>query len=203
MAQTMKEKIWTRMQRMGAGIPFTAKDFLDIATRGTIDMTITALAREGKIRRIRRGLYELPRFSPLLGKEILPDIDKTAQALARRFRWKITPAGAWAANLLGLSTQVPARTIYLSDGPSKTIPVGHLNIEFKHARPQSIADASGKSALVIQALRYLGPENVDAKARLRLKRELSDAEKRQLLKATRHGVEWIYEVAKEITQGNV
>jgi len=200
MAQTMKEKIEARIERLGAGSPFTAKDFLDIASRGSVDMALTALAREGKIRRIRRGLYDIPKISSALGGELSPDIDETARALARRFRWKIVPEGAWAANLLGLSTQVPAKTVYLSDGPNKTVPVGRRVIQFKHARPQAFADAEGKSALVVQALRHLGMDNVDEKARLRLRRVLSDAERRQLLKATRHGVDWIYEIAKEIAQ---
>jgi hypothetical protein len=200
MAHTMKETIEARIDRLGAGTPFTAKDFLDIASRGSIDMALTGLAKEGKVRRIRRGLYDVPKISAALGGELSPDIDETARAIARRFRWKIVPDGAWAANLLGLSTQVPAKTVYLSDGPSKTVPIGRRIIQFKHARPQAIADAEGKSALVIQALRYLGMDNIDEKARLRLRHALSDAERRQLLKATRHGVDWIYAVAKEIAQ---
>jgi Family of unknown function (DUF6088) len=143
-------------------------------------------------------LYDMPKVSASLGGELSPDIDEAARALARRFCWKIIPDGPWAANLLGLSTQVPAKIVYLSDGPNKKIPIGRRVIHFKHARPQALSGGEGKPALVVQALRHLGLDGVDDRTKLSLKRVLSDAERRQLLKATRHGVEWIYEVAKEI-----
>src|SRR5688572_25714469 len=113
MAQTMKSQIIARIKRLGPGQPFVAKDFLDIASRGSVDMTLMSLVRERVIRRLRRGLYDIPKVSPSLGTELTPDIDEAARALARRYRWTIVPDGAWAANLLGLSTQVPAKIVYL------------------------------------------------------------------------------------------
>ena len=109
--QTMRDQIVMRIERLGAGKAFSAKDFLDIASRGTIDMALSGLNRDGVIRRIRRGLYDMPKFNPALGGKLSPDIDEAARALARRQRWKIVPEGAWAANLLGLSTQVPSKII--------------------------------------------------------------------------------------------
>jgi hypothetical protein len=73
------------------------------------------LLQNGTIRRVIRGLYDYPRFSTLLDQELSPDTDQAAQALARKFRWRIQPIGAVAQNLLGLSTQVPARIVYLSE----------------------------------------------------------------------------------------
>src|ERR1035441_9745696 len=116
--QTMKDQILARINRRGHGKAFTAKDFLDIASRGTIDMALSSLTRSGTIRRVRRGLYDMPKLNPALGGKLSPDIDEAARALARRQRWKIVPDGAWAANLLGLSTQVPSKIIYLTDGPT-------------------------------------------------------------------------------------
>src|ERR1035437_4974668 len=163
--QTMRDHIVTRIERLGEGKAFSAKDFLDIASRGTIDMTLSALNREGKIRRIRRGLYDMPKVNPKLGGKLSPDIDEAARAIARRQRWKIMPEGAWAANLLGLSTQVPAKIIYLTDGPNNEVPVGRRSIHFKHARPKALAGLEGKFALVVQALRHLGNDNQVKKAR--------------------------------------
>src|SRR5258708_252810 len=200
MKRTMHDKILARLDRAGLGRAFMAKDFLDIATRGSIDMALTHLTRSGTIRRIRRGLYDKPKISPSLGGALSPDIDEAARALARRFRWKIVPDKAWAANLLGLSTQVPAKIVYLSDGPNKKIALGRRMIQFKHARPQALTGARGKPALAVQALRYLGKKGVDERTLSRLKNALSHAEKRQLLKSARLGVDWIYEVAKQIAK---
>ena len=119
-----------------------------------------SLTRRGIIRRVRRGLYDMPRVNPALGGELSPDIDEAGRAIARRQRWKIVPEGAWAANLLGLSTQVPAKIIYLTDGPNKEVPIGRRTIYFKHARPKVMAGLGGKFALVVQALRHLGKEGV-------------------------------------------
>jgi hypothetical protein len=196
----MQDQIVARIDRFGPGKAFSAKDFLDIATRGMIDMALTSLARRGTIRRIRRGLYDTPKFNPVLGGKLSPDIDETAQAIARRQRWKIVPEGAWAANLLGLSTQVPSKIIYLTDGPSKEVLIGRRTIHFKHARPKAMTGPEGKLALVVQALRHLGKESVGSGEIETLRRSLSPKEKHRLVKDTRFGVDWIYEVAKRIAE---
>lgn len=179
---------------------FSAKDFLDIASRTTIDVTLANLTQSGKIRRVRRGLYDMPKINEALGGKLSPDIDEAARAIARRQKWKIVPDGAWAANLLGLSTQVPSKIIYLTDGPNNEVPIGRRTINFKHARPKAMAGLEGKFALVVQTLRYLGKDGVGTREIETLRGALSPAEKRKLVKAARFGVDWIYEVAKRIAQ---
>ena len=198
--QTMRDQIVSRIERQSAGKAFSAKDFLDIASRTTIDVTLAELAQDGTIRRIRRGLYDKPRVKPALGGTLTPDIDEAARAIARRQKWKIVPEGAWAANLLGLTTQVPARIVYLTDGPNNQVPIGRRSISFKHARPKALAGLEGKIALVVQALRYLGKENVGSHEVETLRAALTASEKRKLVKDTRFGVDWIYEMAKRIVE---
>ncbi len=191
--QTMQDQILARIDRLGPGKAFSAKDFLDIATRGSIDVALGGLTRKGTIRRIRRGLYDMPKVNPALGGKLSPDIDEAAQAIARRQR-------AWAANLLGLSTQVPSKIIYLTDGPNNEVQIGRRSIHFKHARPKAMAGLEGKFALVVQALRHLGKENVGTREIETLRTKLSPQEKRRLLRDTRFGVDWIYDVAKKIAE---
>lgn len=198
--QTMRDHIVARIERFGEGKAFSAKDFLDVANRGTIDMALSGLTREGTIRRIRRGLYDMPKVNPALGGKLSPDIDEAARAIARRQKLKIVPEGAWAANLLGLSTQVPSKIVYLSDGPTNEVLIGRRTIQFKHARPKALAGPEGKSALVVQALRHLGKENVGTREIETLRAELSPSDKRKLLKETRFGVDWIYKVASQIAE---
>ncbi|PYT96598.1 MAG: hypothetical protein DMG38_23315 [Acidobacteria bacterium] len=198
--QTMRNQILSRIEHFEHGKAFSAKDFLDIATRTTIDVALHSLTHEGRIRRIRRGLYDRPRFNAALGGQLSPDIDEAAQAIARRQRWKIVPEGAWAANLLGLSTQVPSKIIYLTDGPNKKVEIGRRSILFKHARPKAMAGLEGKPALVVQALRHLGKGNVGAREIDTLRSRLSLQEKRRFLKDTRFSVDWIYDVAKQLAE---
>lgn len=196
--QTMKDQILGRIGRLAAGTAFTAKDFLTIATRGTVDVTLAGLARDGKIRRVRRGLYDVPKANPALGGELTPDINEAIEAMARRQRWKIVPDGPWAANLVGLSTQVPARIVYLTDGPNKEVLIGRRKVTLKHARPKAIAGVEGTSALVVQALRHLGKERVGDAEIARLRSTLTPADKRKLLKATQFGADWIFETVRKI-----
>src|SRR5258708_4902948 len=142
----------------------------------------------------------MPKINEALGGKLSPDIDEAARAIARRQKWKIVPDGAWAANLLGLSTQVPAKIIYLTDGPNNEVPIGRRRIHFKHARPKALAGLEGKFALVVQALRHLGREGVGPREIAMLRDALTSAEKRKLVKDTRFGVDWIYEVAKRIAE---
>jgi len=196
--QTMHDQIVARIGRLGEGKVFSAKDFLDIASRTTIDVTLASLTLSGNIRRIRRGLYDVPKINPALGGKLSPDIDEAARAIARRQRWKIVPEGAWAANLLGLSTQVPSKITYLTDGPNNEVPIGRRTIYFKHARPKAMAGPEGKIALVVQALRHLGKDGVGAREIKTLRTTLTPAEQRKLVKDTRFGVDWIYDVANRI-----
>jgi hypothetical protein len=196
----MRDQIVARIERMEEGKAFSAKDFLDVASRTMIDVTLADLTLDGQIRRVRRGLYDKPRFNPALGGKLSPDIDEAARAIARRQKWNIVPEGAWAANLLGLSTQVPAKIIYLTDGPNNEVPIGRRSIYFKHARPKALAGLEGKFALVVQALRHLGKGAVGSREIAMLKSALSPAEKQKLVRDTRFGVDWIYEVAKRIAE---
>ena len=102
--QTMRGQV-KRIERLEIGKAFSAKAFL-------VDMAFGNLVQKGTIGRIRRGLYDMPKVNPALGGKLSPDIDETAQAIARRQHWKIVPEGARTANFLGLSTQVPAKIIY-------------------------------------------------------------------------------------------
>jgi hypothetical protein len=163
-------------------------------------VTLAKLATEGRIRRIRRGLYDTPKFNAALGGKLSPDIDEAARAIARRQRWTIVPEGAWAANLLGLSTQVPSKISYLTDGPTKEIQIGRQSIYLRHAVPKVMTGLHGKLALVIQALRYLGEDNVGQRDIETLRSALSPRERRRFLKDTRFTLDWVHDVAKRIAE---
>ena len=114
------------------GWAFSQADFADLGARSTIDSALHRQERKSVIRRVIRGIYDYPRHSKALGGPTSPNIDQIAHALARKFAWRIQPDGATAQNLLGLSTQVPARVVYLSDGPDRSYTVGRTNLAFEH-----------------------------------------------------------------------
>jgi len=194
--QTVKDKMVAQIRRKPAGFAFSPKDFLDLGSRGSIDMALSALVQSGSVRRVSRGIYDCPRFSDILNKHVPPDIDQVAQALARKYGWRIQATGAMAANLLGLSTQVPAKVTYIIDGPSKSITVGNTTVQFKKAAPKDLNVDNRTSALVIQALKFLGKKAVDSRMLSQIARMLSPQDRRNLFRDARFGTDWIFEAAK-------
>jgi hypothetical protein len=197
---SIRDKILRKIKRLGPGAVFTPKDFLDVASRGMVDMTLKQMVEEGAFRRLARGLYDHPKVSNLLNTPLTPDVDTVAQALSRRFRWRIVPSGAQAANMLGLSTQVPAKAVYLSDGPSKAVKLGKRELIFKHARPKDLGAGDPLASIVIQALRYLGKAEVNRDTIQVLRRQLSKPARQTLLRDTRYASDWIYLVAKAVAE---
>lgn len=90
----------------------------------------SSLCKAGRIRHVCRGVYDHPPFSDLLQQPLCPDIDQVAHALGRKFNWRIQPSGVAALNMLGLSTQVPGRWVYLSDGPNREYAIGKTLLVF-------------------------------------------------------------------------
>ena len=195
---TVKEKILSRMKRQGHGRAYSPKDFLDLGSRGSVDVALSQLVESGSIRRVTRGIYDCPESSALLGGELSPDLDQVARATARKHGWRILASGAQAANALGLTTQVPAKAVYLSDGPTRSLRLGKRTLLFKHVEPKTLGAASEVNGLVVQALRYLGKAGVADATVGRLTRTLSAADRKALLGDTQYSTDWIHEVAKRI-----
>jgi len=195
---TVKQRVLARMQRGDAGKAYSPKDFLDLGSRGSVDVALSQLVDAGSIRRVIRGIYDYPRSGRLVAGPLSPDLNEVARAIARKNGWRILAAGAHAANILGLSTQVPAKAVYLSDGPTRSFKLDRRTIQFKHAEPKTLGAASEVNGLVIQALRYIGKEAVTDVMVRRVARVLSESHRGTLLHDTQYSTDWIHEVAKEI-----
>ena len=163
--QTIENKMVSRIYGHGRGWAFCANDFSAEFGRSTIDWALSRLLAAGTIRRVYRGMYDYPKYSELLQQALSPDFDQVAQAFARKFNWRIQPSGDAALNLLGLSTQVPGRLMYLSDGPNRRYEIGdsttHFTLEFKKSALKDVGFKYRESGLIVQALKALGKERVD------------------------------------------
>lgn len=191
-------KILKSLRLRGRGFAFTVKDFVHLGARGAVDWAIGSLLDAGHIRRIRRGLYDYPRHDDRLGGALSPDLDQVAQALARRFGVRIQPHGAWAANVLGLSTQVPAKVTYLTDGKTRSFDVGKQTIDFKHVEPGKLPSRGDLLGLIASALRSLGPAGVDAAVLAQLRSLLADRDPQRLVQDAKFLETWILDIIKEV-----
>ena len=192
------KQIENRILSLPEGAAFITSDFLDLADTQTISKALSRLASNGTIRRVVRGVYDRPAFSELLREHAAPDISQIAKAIARNFGWTIVSCGDTALNLLGLSTQVPAVWQYTSDGPYREYTIGNRALSFKHGANKDVSGLSDKFALVVQALKALGKENVDDHTLEKLASILSPEERLAFLKETQHRNAWINRTAKEL-----
>lgn len=194
--QSIENKILNRIYGHGRGWTFSKIDFMDIADDGAIRQTLIRLEDKSTIRRILRGLYDYPKFSDLLQETLGPDLDQAAHALARKFGWRIQPSGNTALNQLGLSTQIPAQAVYLSDGPSKTYSLNNQELIFKKRALKESCFKHRESELLVQALKELGRERVNTKLYAKLHKTIPNEKWPQILKDTRSATSWIYDVIR-------
>lgn len=170
---------------------FTPNDFLDLGSRGSIDLALHRLTEEGTIRRIGRGLYHYPDKHPILG-EVAPPIEAVAKALASSEHAKLQPSGAYAANLLGLSEQVPAKVVFLTSGRARKVKLGKLVIELRPTTPRRVAAAGRTSGLVLAALRYLGRNHITSDRIAHLRSTLSHEDRKRLLTDLPSAPAWMH-----------
>lgn len=195
------DKIEKRILDSQKGSIFIVSDFTDLAEYKTVKMCLARLEKSNIIRRILRGIYEYPEYNDFLGEYVAASPDKIAKALARNFGWTIAPGGDTALNFLGLSTQVPATWVYVSDGPYKKYKYENVIIEFKHRTNRETSGISYKTALVIQAFKTLGEKNVNNEVISKVSGILNYKEKENMLNEAQNVTAWIYEIIKKICRG--
>ncbi len=178
---------------------FVPADFLGIGSREAVDLALHRLARKGTIRRLARGVYDFPKKHPALGP-LSPSAEAVARALAGRDRTRLQPAGAYAANALGLSEQVPAKAVFLTDGPARTVKIGPTTIQLRRTTARNMATAGRLSGLLIQALRELGKEHVTQERREHLKRTLPVEKRRELIKDLKLAPAWMHAIFRELAE---
>ena len=191
--------IRAQLGRAKPGQVFSPSDFVNLGGRAAVDKVLSRLAASGAVRRIARGLYDVPRTHALLGP-LLPVADDIARALADKGSLRLQPSGAYAANLLGLTEQVPMKLAFLTDGASRAVQVGNQSILLKHTTPRNMATAGRISGLVIQALRHLKQPNIDAQMVARLRARLSAQDKAVLLADALLAPAWIAEIMRDIAR---
>jgi hypothetical protein len=198
MTQSIANKIIIRIKNHGRGWVFSTKEFFDCGDRYAVNMALHRLRKSGVIRQILRGIYDYPQWSNLFNAPASPDPYRVIITIARSYGWTVCPSGETALNLLGLSRQVPAKHRYFSDGPSKKYHWQGAQLEFSHRAIKETSGLSPRTALVVQALKALGKENVDKDIIAGLRKELSEKELFRALQETQVATNWIYEALKRI-----
>jgi len=196
--KSIEKQITSRAHGRGNGWAFSAKDFVRLGSRAAIDIALVRLLAKGTIRRVIRGIYDFPKHSALLGQTLSPDLDQVANALARKFGWRIQVTGPSALNLMGLSTQVPGRVVYASDGPDRVFTIGKQALEFKHASLKEAGFKLRESSIIVQGLKSLGAERVTPAIIVAIRQWLDPRLRDRVLGDTQTATGWIYAIIVKI-----
>lgn len=198
-SESIDSAILSRIYGGGRGSIFTPTRFLDLGGRAAVDKSLSRLAKAGTIRRLSRGLYDYPKSHPEIGL-LSPTAEQIAEALSNPSNAKIQGSGAYAANLLGLSEQVPMRIVFLTTGTPRRVRMGPREIILRRTTPRNMLAAGRISGLVIQAFRHLGKSHITPSRIDLLKRRIPAAEKAQLLKDLPIAPTWMHPFFRQIAQ---
>jgi hypothetical protein len=162
---------------------FSAQHLTDLGDRTAIDQALSRLAKDSRIRRVARGLY-----------------DAVAPAAAEQAGHRLQISPARAANVFGLSSQVPAKAVYLTDGSSRRIKIGNQVVYVKHAGPRALLGAGTQAGAALQALRAIGKNHISDEIVRRLRSNLSPAAKSAVVKMRPKAPQWMVPVIDAITE---
>ena len=199
--QSIENRIVTRIQGKARGACFTPKTFLDLGSPEAVRIALHRLEKRGTIRRLDRGLYDFPKQHPTIGF-LSPSPDAIAKALSERDASRLQPSGAYAANLLGLSEQVPARIVFLTDGPARHVRIGRQEIILKNTTTRNMTTAGRISGTVIQALRNIGARQIDKQHIAHLKQTLPTSDKACLKRDRIYAPGWMHRIIDAIAEGS-
>lgn len=182
------------------GRAISVAEMLGLGPRAAVDQALSRLVRQGTICRVGRGLYAWPRYSTLLDQPVVPSPDDLALAWARQHGLRVIPSGAYAANLLGLSTQVPAKITYYTNGRTQTVRLGDHTVKFLNRGPKTMNVTGRLTPHVFQALRYLRANGVTPYVIARLRRVLEPKDKADLVRNLRRAPGWMKPILEQIAQ---
>ncbi|MGC1879189.1 MAG: DUF6088 family protein [Rhabdochlamydiaceae bacterium] len=199
MRHSAETTIKNRITEHGPGWCFTPMHFSDLGSDASIRKALSQLEKQKFIRRLARGLYDYPKKHDTLGV-IPPDLNEVARAIAEKDGVLIQPAGAHAANLVGLSTQVPGRIIFLTEAASKKVKIGNQEIIFKKTTKKNMLSAGTREGLLIQALKNLGKDHIDQKARKQIAKFLENSPKEEIKRNMKFAPVWIRALVFEVME---
>ena len=198
------DRIMTRISENKTGWVCTPNDFVDMGSRAAVDQALSRLVKSGRLRRIGRGLYDVPRISDILKRVAPTNLDSAVTAIARRNNARVMSSGSVHANLLGLTNMVPAKPVYDTDGVSRTVRINRRTVQFRHAPPSVMRWAGKPGAPVVQALRWLGPyASRDPDVVPILRRSLPDYVKTDLSQNIRYLPTWMQPIVRSATEEGV
>ncbi len=188
--KSVSNSILRRIRAKQRGWVFTPKDFIDIAPRHTIGVTLHRLLKKGIIRKLSHGMYDLLIKHPKLGI-LAADSNAIVKAIAKKKGAMIKPSGAHLVNQLGLDTQVPAKLTYITSGSALKKKIANHSITFRHSKFVNKLLWNDRVILVLNVLHYQGKNYISDKVLIKCKAMLKQRDKSQLKKNLNQLPDWM------------
>jgi hypothetical protein len=189
----VKNKIALALKAYPKGSVLFVDDFLDYGTPESVKKALLRLKENEILVRLAHGIYLYPKTDKGLGV-LFPSTEEIANAIARRDKARIVPTGVQALNKLGLSTQVPMKVVYLTDGAARTVKVGKRTITFKKTSPKNLLAKGEISGLAIQALKTIGQNKLDKKTTEKIQAILKKEKKENIINDAKLSPAWINKI---------
>lgn len=197
--QPIDEIILKSVRATKSASTFSAKDFSKLGNPAAVRKALERLSKRNLLRRVHRGFYDRPHAHPLLG-QTAPDPMGLVRGMMKGSGAHWQASGAYAANLLHLSDQVPSKIVILTDGVPRKVRLGNLTLDFRRAAPRNLLGAGKPAGLVFQALRYLRPSGITPAIMARLQRELDPQTKAALKSFATNLPEWMRPIIEQIVK---
>ncbi|MGB3106042.1 DUF6088 family protein [Sphingobacterium siyangense] len=197
MSETSRNKIETKIFKSSRGEFFFAADFKNYGTPENIRLTLFRLENDGLIERLAHGIYIKPKKDPLLGT-IYPSVEEIAKEIAKRDKARISATGVMASYLLGLTTQVPIKAVYLTDGSQREVKIGNRSIKFKRTVPKSFAIKDELLHLIVQAFKEKGQRNITKEFLDIIKTSVKKVDKQVIDSQLKYAPVWIQKAIENL-----
>ncbi len=196
MRLVVENRILEKIESGRRGRVLFIDDFENYGNPESVKKAMLRLCNKGVLYRLGHGIYCYPKIDNRAGI-IPPNTDEIAQAIARKNKVKLAVPGVVALNLLGLSTQVPMRVVYLTDGSSRTVKIGKRIIVFKRTSPKNLLAKGELSGMLIQALKVLGKDSIDEDIKKRIREILLNERRENILHDIKLAPFWIRQLFLE------
>ncbi len=194
--ESVEYKIEKSIKSKPRGSLLFIEDFSHRGSAESIRKALQNLKEKGLVKSVAHGIYVRPVIDEYIG-EVLPTAEEVAKAIARRDKIKLVPTGVYALNALGLSTQIPLKLVYLTDGAARTIKVGNRTIKLKRTTPKNLLAKGKISSLVIQALKQIGKDNATQDELNKIYKALEKEEQKNIKHDITLAPQWIKDIMKK------
>lgn len=184
------ESIKQYISNIPEGVPFAANALRGFAATDNIRQILTRLVKSGEINRVARGIFIKPKCTSTYGIQ-LASATEVAKMIAESTGETIIPHGSEAARQLQLTTQVPMRPVFYTNGNTRTLKISNRSVKLKHVNPSKLIAPGSAGGLIISALAYLGKENVSIETIHFIKQRVTPEEFQQTTQLVEHMPAWI------------